>query len=643
MIERGVVNMNIKEIAALAGVSVATVSKVLNKKDREISDETRNRVLRVVKESGYVPYSKRYKSNLQSNRLLGVLISNRHADYSELTRAIETAAAAENFAVVICQLETFSQQIRILQGNHVDGIILVGDPKQYRAAMEDIQLKQIPCVVVADAPHQKYGFPTVHCRADEAAYAAVSYLIDKGHRKIGCLVLPDSSMAEGYRRALYENNIEFSQSDIFQRDITDGKTQPFLDEWLKNGYTALFCQGSGQVIYIYRRLKENGIAIPGDCSVIAGADCMHFSLLNPPVTAVKPYFDRAGEQAVTQLIELIRKQTVSTAESAEEAEIVERGSVGPPLKEHGKKIVVVGSVNMDETISVGHLPMEGETLIARGVTLLPGGKGANQAVGVGKLGGAAYLVGCVGNDAAGKEIYNQLLNYRVKTDGIRFVDEICTGKAYINVPIHAAGESTIVVYAGANRQLNADYIRQHQSLFDHAKYCLLSMEIPQETVAYTIQLCSEKSIPVILKPAGADSISKKLLESVTYFVPNRKELHVLVPGEGTVEQKVESLYQLGVPNIIVTLGKDGCYLKNKEYARYFQAAPFKATDSTGGADAFISTLAVYLSEGTPLVHAIGYATYSAGICVTQWGVQSAMTNRAALEMYRTEIMEKFRS
>lgn len=165
-----------------------------------------------------------------------MLISNRHADYSELTRAIETAAAAENFAVVICQLEAFSQQIRILQGNHVDGIILVGDPKQYRAAMEDIQLKQIPCVVVADAPHQKYGFPTVYCRADEAAYAAVSYLIDKGHRKIGCLALPDSFMAEGYRRALYENNIEFSQSDIFQRDITDGKHSPF---WMSGSNTAI--------------------------------------------------------------------------------------------------------------------------------------------------------------------------------------------------------------------------------------------------------------------------------------------------------------------------------------------------------------------------------------------------------------------
>lgn len=634
--------MNIKEIAALAGVSVATVSKVLNQKDREISDETRNRVLRVVKDSGYVPYSKRYKSNLQSNHLLGVLISKSHADYNEVVHSIQSAAAAENFAVVTCQLEDFPQQMKILQCNHVDGMILVGSPQSYHSVVEDIQIKQIPCVVVADMPQQNHVFPTVYCQADEAAYAAVSYLIGKGHRKIGCLVGAGSSMTEGYRRALYENNIEFNQSDIFQGDITDSKTQALLDEWLKNGYTAIFCQGSGQVIYIYRRLKENGMAIPGDCSIMAGTDCTYFSLLNPPVTAVKPYFDRVGEQAVARVIELIRKQVVIPTKDAEEVTIVERESVSPPLKEHGKKIVVVGSVNMDETISVGRLPMEGETMIARGVTLLPGGKGANQAVGVGKLGGAAYLIGCVGSDTAGKEIYNHLLNCRVKTDGIRFVDEMCTGKAYINVPIHAAGESTIVVYAGANRQLNVEYIRQQQALFDHAKYCLLSMEIPQETAAYTIQMCSERKIPVILKPAGVDSIHKDLLEAVTYFVPNQKELHALVPGTGTVEQKVESLYQLGIPNIIVTLGKDGCYLKNSEYAKHFQAAPFKATDSTGGADAFISTLAVYLSEGAPLVQAIGFATYSAGICVTQWGVQSAMTTRAALEMYRAEIMEKFR-
>ena len=101
------------------------------------------------------------------------------------------------------------------------------------------------------------------------------------------------------------------------------------------------------------------------------------------------------------------------------------------------------------------------------------------------------------------------------------------------------------------------------------------------------------------------------------------------------------MWNLGVENVIVTLGKEGCYLRNAEYARHFPAAGFESIDTTGGADAFISALAVYLSENVPLVRALGFATYSAGITVTRQGVQPAMPDRITLEMYQDMIMDTF--
>lgn len=114
-----------------------------------------------------------------------------------------------------------------------------------------------------------------------------------------------------------------------------------------------------------------------------------------------------------------------------------------------------------------------------------------------------------------------------------------------------------------------------------------------------------------------------------------------MPGNETIEEKAEKLYDMGIENVIITLGKDGCYLKNAEYARYFPAADFESIDTTGGADAFISALAVYLSENVPLIRAIGFATYSAGITVTRQGVQPSMPDRIALEMYQDMITDAF--
>ena len=170
-------------------------------------------------------------------------------------------------------------------------------------------------------------------------------------------------------------------------------------------------------------------------SVISARDSMLAEKLFPKMTAVHMPVEELGKAAVEALVSIMEGKTPAYECSCKLIpDIIERGSVTEPLKNRQRgKIVVIGSMNTDFMINVNHIPTGGETVRAGSIASLPGGKGANQAVGAGKLGGLVYMIGRLGNDSDGKEIYNSLVASGVKTDGVVFDDSIPTGKAYINV------------------------------------------------------------------------------------------------------------------------------------------------------------------------------------------------------------------
>lgn len=633
--------MNIKDIAKLAGVSTSTVSKVLNKKDRDISEATREKVLNIVQEHQYVPYSKIRKNTYIRCYCLGVFIADIHFDYTDLIYKIGQAASKKGYSIIVNYLKENWRQVKLLDGKDIDGVIVVGNTEKYKHIITEIKVKQIPCIIAGFSKQKEAGALKIIYEEEMAAYQAISYLIGKGHTAIGCVISENPMVIRGYKKALYDNKIEFDDSNIFKTDITTEEGQESLREWTEFKNTAVLCEDEEKVICLYKILSEKGMLVPDDISVISLKDSRYYELLEPPVTAAGPFGKNIEEEIVSFMLKQIESPSPNPEDIYIPISIKERQSVKLPDKWQGQKIVVVGSLNLDVSISVPHIPIGGEALIATGTTLIPGGKGANQAIGAAKLGSKVYLIGCLGNDSDGKELYANLLKYKVRTDGIEYENTLSTGKAYINIPAIDEGESTIIVYPGTNRALSRSQIRKYDYLFDGAKYCLLSLEIPIETANYTASVCRKKNVKVILKPSGVDEISEELLKKISYFIPNKKELHLLIPGDETIEEKAEKLHNMGVENVIITLGKDGCYLKNAEYARYFPAADFESVDTTGGADAFISALAVYLSENVPLIRAIGFATYSAGITVTRQGVQPSMPDRIALEMYQDIITDTF--
>ncbi len=629
--------MNIKEIAQICGVSPSTVSKILHKKDDDISIETRKKVLEIIKEYQYVPYSKVIKSAAPKTNNIGVILSAQTYGAEEILFRIEKKAAENGYSIMVCNTQGNADKalkyMQILENKGVDGIILVCQEEELG------NIAGVPAVCIFDkmVPEGKRRSADIYYELSDMGYLAASYLLGKGHNKIGALLTEgDREIEEGYYRAFQENFISPRKEWIFQGTEADIVSMG-IAKCLNNEITAIVCTNVEVGNAVYERIRDRGDLIPNKVSVISVRENKLADKLNPKMTTVSIPTAKIGSSATEALLQIIEgKKPAHECRKKIDAEIKKRDSViAPMMHRQGGKLVVVGSMNMDCMINVPSIPTNGETIKSRNIVLLPGGKGANQAVGAGKMEGLVYMIGRLGNDSDGKEIYNSLVNCGVKTDGVVFDDSIPTGKAYVNVA--QDGESTIVIYPGANEKLDSGQVQQFEHLLDDASYCLLTLEIPEETVKYTISRCKKKNVEVILKPAAVEKISENLFKGIDYFIPNEKEVKQLLPSNTSIEEKAELLMKKGVKNVIITLGHRGCYLKNDKYACYFPAANFHPIDTTGAADAFISSLAVCLSEGNDIIYAIGFATYAAGISITRQGVQPAMVDRIGLDMYKEEI------
>ena len=638
--------MTIKDIAKLAQVSVSTVSKILNHKDDDISEETRKKVLKIVKQYQYTPYSKVRETATWRSYIFAVIVPENLYYKQELIDSIEKNAVLNGYNILVYFTKTFSDEIKyiqILSGKNIDAILLY-PIKAQKESIELLEKQKITYLLLKKTTQFPQTFQ-VYGDYEKAAYLAAKYLIQYGHRKIGLLLHENrhaNDCKEGYMQALFEEDILFEAGNVFigQDEVEAGRIG--AHQFINRNLSAIICENEKIACGTYAACQRHATRIPKDISIV----CIHtmgfFNALYPKLDIVTLNWQEVGKQAVHRILQKIEsKKEIEKNVNPILPSLIKGESVSNPFEKiHGsyQKIIVVGSMNVDNIINVAKLPTDGETLLSNHIAVLPGGKGLNQATATAKLGGLVYAIGSLGNDTDGKKLYHCLVENGVKTEGVYFSTTLATGKAYINVAKH--GESTIVVYPGANEELDTYQIRQQKKLFQSAQYCLLSLEIPQKTAIYTIKMCHETNVIVFLKPATIETLDYDVMEYIDYFIPNEKELHKIVQGEYSIEQKAEWLLQKGVKNVIVTLGSKGCYLKNKEYDLYFDAAPFEPQDTTGAADSFISALAVAISEGKNMISAIVFATYAAGISVARLGAQPSMPDKTTIDLYKAEIMEK---
>jgi ribokinase len=460
-------------------------------------------------------------------------------------------------------------------------------------------------------------------------YNATKKLIDLGHRRIGCVIrkniLPFPDFSLGFRRCLYEKQIFFDE----KKYIIDASD--LNDEIFSLGYTGLVCADEDLAEEVCHLARRGSLVIPRDLSLVAlSSDGRKHP--NCRASWIRIPLREYGESLCGRLIAMIEKTDAITPPDLNvDADVENDDGIDAPYDSRRKNILVVGSINIDVLINVEDLPQVGKTMNINAISTIPGGKGLNQAVGAVKLGANVSLIAKIGRDAEGTNISSLIVENKIDPQGISVDENLGTGKAFIYIP--PDGDSSIIVYAGANNNLSVEDISKNESLFKHASYCLLPMEIPENTVEFAADMARSYGVATILKPSALRKIKNSLLEKVDIFVPNEKESAILCPHLESIEDR--SLYFLdrGVKLVIITMGASGCYMRDAERSRFYPAESFPSLDTTGGADAFISALAVYLNEKTDISEAIRRANCAAGFCVSRKGVLPAMVDRVTLELY----------
>lgn len=296
-----------------------------------------------------------------------------------------------------------------------------------------------------------------------------------------------------------------------------------------------------------------------------------------------------------------------------------------------KKIVVVGSSNTDLTVKVDHFPLPGETLIGDNFITAQGGKGANQAVAVARLGGDASFVCCLGDDAFGNQSLELLKKEGMDTRHIRLIKGASSGVALI--PVDKKGENTIIVASGANAMLSVDDIKNAEQDIKDAGILLMQLETPIPALIYAARIAHENGVKVILNPAPfpKNPLPKELLENIDIIIPNETEAAYMAGEQITDEQSalsvIRKIQDLGVGNVIVTVGSKGAYTLEDSKLINVPAFPVKAVDTVAAGDTFCGALCVALSKGFSMSDAIRIGNKAASIAVTRIGAQPSVPTR----------------
>ncbi len=293
-------------------------------------------------------------------------------------------------------------------------------------------------------------------------------------------------------------------------------------------------------------------------------------------------------------------------------------------------ILVVGSLNADLVVRAPHFPSPGETISGEDLAIIPGGKGANQAVAAARQEAQVSMLGRVGSDSFGPTLTDNLQQNHVDTTYV-LTDSSATGTAIIVVD--ANGQNSIVLSPGANGKVAPADVDAFP--FRDVDMLLLQFEIPLETVIHATSLARQNGLRVILNPAPARPIPNSLLADVDILVPNESELQLLsgqpVTDTDSAKSAAQALLEKGVKTVIVTLGANGALLVTDEKTTHVPTFKVEVVDTTAAGDAFIGGLAAALLKGKPLEEAVRYGNASGALAATKFGAQPSLPSRDEVE------------
>lgn len=304
-------------------------------------------------------------------------------------------------------------------------------------------------------------------------------------------------------------------------------------------------------------------------------------------------------------------------------------------------VLVLGSLNMDLSVSVPQIPRPGETVLGGPVVHRPGGKGANQAAAVARLGGEVHLIGRLGGDGLGGTIRAALEDAGVGLANVRTKDNVASGMAFVLVD--EQGENVIVVSSGANAELTAADVEVDAGALEHSCIAVAQLETPLEAVIRFAELCEEHGVDFVLNAAPYRALPAELLRLCSYLVLNRDEASALtgiaVQGRQDAYRALAEAVRQGVANVVITLGGDGCVALSNGTFYEVDAYRVCVVDTTGAGDAFVGAFAVALSRGESFDAALLFAAAAGAATCAYPGAQGATTGHEVRRLLEEQPQE----
>lgn len=299
------------------------------------------------------------------------------------------------------------------------------------------------------------------------------------------------------------------------------------------------------------------------------------------------------------------------------------------------RLVVLGSVNADHVLRVPHFPRPGETLTGHSYQVVPGGKGANQAVAAARLGAEVSFIARIGDDAIGRQMKAGFAADGIEVSAVEQDERLPTGIAIIYVSDE--GENSIGLSTEANGALDTAMVRRHEALIAGAHTLLLQLEVPLDSVLEAARLARAHGTRVVLNPAPAQPLSADLLALVDLITPNQTEAELLtgvkVTDEASAAQAAARFHQMGIADVMITLGSQGVYCSNGRQQVLIAGFRVEAVDTTAAGDTFNGALLAAELAGASFQDAVRFAHGAAALSVTRFGAQSSIPGKQEVDTF----------